>query len=324
MVLRHCGRGPLALLAGDSLHLGSRKPAPAASASGPPPLTIAEGEKRSSGWLTDLQSASRAADDGRDILIEFASARDGPARLETLVHDPAFAPLGQRYVLVRLDVTSSQGDPQTVEKTAEWIDKLNLTELPCLVAFDSAFRPFGAIEGGDMTSVAGLLARLGALEDAKAHRDADLSAAAKASGLQRAMHLDRALEDVGPLAELGYPEVMRQIVELDSSGVAGLKGRYAARVSDQIVDERVQHVVYPLVDAGDLRGALEQARQLEHGVATTVAQRQLLRAFQAQLYSSLGQKQRALETMDGAIALDPSTDAATRVRDAKAKLEQLR
>jgi hypothetical protein len=116
--------------------------------------------------------------------------------------------------------------------------------------------------------------------------------------------------------------VMREIVQLDSDGTAGLMGRYAARVSDQLVDDGIQHVVYPLVDAGDLHGALEKTSQLELAVATTVPQRQLLRAFQAQLYSSLGQKQKALEMMDGAIALDPSTEAAMRVRSEKEKIEQ--
>lgn len=316
--------GALVVLTITLLYFGSRKPVPAP---GTPALSrlppaAADEARPWTGWLTDMQSAAGAAADGKDILVEFASAQDGVAPLETLLHDPGFGPIRQRYVLARLDVTTSQSDPQTVEKTAEWIDRLSLTDLPCLVLFDSAFRPVGVIKSGDAPSIGDLQARLHALDEAKLHRDASLAAAAKASGLERAKDLNNALNEVGPIAQLGYPEVMQQIVQLDSDGAAGLKARYASRVSDQVVDDRIQHVVYPLVDAGDFRGALEQASQLEHGVATTVPQRQLLQAFQAQLYVSLGQKQKAMAMMDGAIALDPASDAAARVRDAKAKLEQ--
>jgi hypothetical protein len=316
--------GAVIILTMALLCVGLRKPVSTldkpAIAHLPPPA--ADDVRPWKGWVTDMQSAASAADDGKDILVEFTSAQDGVAPLDTLLQGPAFGPLRRRYVLVRLDVATSQSDPQTVEKTAEWIDRLGLTDLPCLVLFDSAFRPFGIVKGGDATSMDVLLARLGALDDAKLGRDSDLSAAAKASGAERAKALGKALDDVGPVAALGYPEVMQQIVQLDSDGAAGLKARYAAQVSEQLVDDRIQHVVYPLVDAGDLRGALDQARQLEQGVATTVPQRQLLQAFQAQLYVSLGDKQKAMTMMDGAIALDPSTDAATRVRDARARLQQ--
>jgi len=305
------------------LYAGLRRPAPA-SVPVPPPSQSAAAivAEQWGGWLTDLNSAVSAADGGKDILVEFASRQDRIAPLETLLQGPAFAAVRQRYVLVRLDVTTSHSDPATVERTADLIDKLNLSDLPCLVSFDSALRPFGIVKDGEAGSIGELMSRLHAMDDAKARRDSDLAAAAKASGLDRGKLLDSAMNDVGPTAALGYPEVMREIVRLDSDGSAGLKERYAARVSDQLVDDAIQHVVYPLVDAGDLRGALEQARQIEHDTATTVSQRQLLQAFQAQLYCSLGQKQKALAMMDGAIALDPSTDAATRVRSERAKIDQ--
>jgi hypothetical protein len=316
--------GALVILTMTLLYFGSRKPVSTSGNPVPTPLAPAAASdvRPWSGWFTDLPSATSAADDGKDILVEFSSAQDGMAPLEALLQGPGMGPLRHRYVLARLDVTSSHSDPQTVEKTAEWIDRLSLTDLPCLVLFDSAFRPFGIIKSGEAGSIGELVSRVRSLDDAKLHRDSDFAAAAKATGTERAKALNRGLDDIGPVAALGYPEVMQQIVELDPDGAAGLKARYAAQVSEQLVDDRIQRLVYPLVDAGDLRGALDQARRIEQGVATTVSQRQLLQAFQAQLHVSLGEKNKAMTMMDGAIALDPSTGAATRVRDARAKLER--
>jgi hypothetical protein len=317
--------GVMAVLVACLLYCGLRHNpgAQAASVVAPAQAAVPDDSQRWSGWASDMRSVAGAAADGKDLLVDFASGQDQLPRLETLLLDPAFAPaVSRQFVKARFDVTTSHSDPATVERTAVWIDQLNLTDLPCLVLFDSALRPYGVIRGAEVGSTSDLLIKLRGMADAKARRDADLTAAAAATGIARARLLDRALDDVGPAAAPGYPAVMQEIVRLDPDGAAGLKGRYAARVSDRLVDDGIQHLVYPLVDAGDLRGALEQAGRLERNVATTVPQHQLLQAFQAQLYSSLGQKQKALAIMDGAIALDPSTDAASRVRNEKAKIEQ--
>ena len=284
----------------------------------PPPAAITPAW---SGWLKDLPSAlAMAGSQKKDLLVDFTSARDGSSRLEDQLRDPAFeAAAGQRFILVRLDVTSSQSSAAVIEETARWIDKLKLDQLPCLVALDAESRPFGAAED-ESANANDLQIKLTRLSDQKTRRDAALTSAASAHGVSRALLLDEALVDVGPVAAQGYPEMVQEIVRLDSDGSAGLAAKYRGRASEQAVDLGIQHAVYPLIDAGDLQGALTQVERLDREVAASVPQHQLLEAFQAQLYSSLGQKQRALGMMDQAIAMDPSSQEADKVRSEKAKL----
>jgi Flp pilus assembly protein TadD len=75
-----------------------------------------------------------------------------------------------------------------------------------------------------------------------------------------------------------------------------------------------------MIDAGDLKGAAEQLARIERDVAVGAPQKQLLLAFQGQVRARLGMRDEALGLMDRAIALDPTSDEAEKIRSVKEQI----
>ena len=68
-------------------------------------------------------------------------------------------------------------------------------------------------------------------------RDELLAKAEDASGVEKAKLLDEALNLVGELALVAYPDVADQIVQLDAENQAGLKEKYEGKVRGQQIEE---------------------------------------------------------------------------------------
>ncbi len=272
-------------------------------------------------WLTDIgEGISTARAEQKDMLVEFTSGEVAASPLEACFHDPSFASAADAwgFVRVRLNATTSEASPASVMRTAEWIERLDLKDLPVAVAFDAAGHPFGLLRPA-AASPAGLAAGLPALAAAQRQRDAALAAAAREQGVGHAKRLDEALAAVGAAAP-GYPDLMEEIVKGDADGSAGLKAKYAARVSEHLIDSTIQQVVYPMIDGGGIQPAIAQIERLDQTVATSSAQHQMLKAFSAQLHAQAGEKSLAVSMMDDAIRLDPASEAAAKIRGEKQKL----
>jgi hypothetical protein len=270
----------------------------------------------STAWLTDVQQGvTTAAAQHKDVLVEFTAGASGGRAAPGVPRA-----LSGQFVLVRLDATTSAVSPGAVTRTVSWIEKLDIIDLPCAVLFDARGRPYAKIPGG--VGAAEFTAGVERARSSRDARDAALSAASQATGLDRARHLDAALSAVPGMAAGAYADEMAEIVRADRDGVAGLKHKYAARVAERTLDGEIQGVVYPLIDAGDLRNAVAELERLAAAADAAVPERQMLLAFQGQLRFTLGERAAALALMDRALALNPASEHAGRVREARAKMAE--
>jgi hypothetical protein len=295
--------------------IGSR--GQAAPSPGAPPLP---GVAAGPAWESDLQTGMiRAGAARKNLLVLFTSADADDAPLARAARDLAAArAASENHVLVRLDVGTYRASPASLTQAAIWTDRLAIDALPCLVWFDERGRPFFAVRDGRTTDVQ---APMGLARDAKARRDSALNEAAALSGVDCAKRLDSALSAAGDDAVAGcYPDVMAEVVRLDGANAAGLRTKYGARVSARAAERAVQETVYPLIDAGDLRGAADHLAKLERDVAVPPRQRQMLIAFQAQLRAKLGAAAEAVALADRAIAVDPVSDEADKIRTLRTQI----
>lgn len=285
------------------------------SAEPPKPTVDAAVAPVALGRLTDPDAAAAVAvASGKDILIEFAGPEAATGSFSD--SDTFVRALSESFVLVRL-ASSVDAPAETAARVATWGQRLGITRFPTLVLLDAKGRPY-AETVGDAKNADASLQVLHQLQRVKSERDREFAAAERSANLERARHLDAGLQVVGRFATgPAYVDVMRRVVELDGDNAAGLRAKYAGAVSGIDVDVAIQSEVYPLIDRGDLREAIGRIDRLLADARPPTGQRQLLLAFQGQLYFSLHDTRRALDVFDQALRIDPHGEAAATVLAAR-------
>ena len=259
-------------------------------------------------WLADPTDAILQAAAGQgDALIWFA--REGettpPAGAES---DPSFA--GCRLVYPE----RSFERPDEAKWFISWASRFAIEGIPSVVAVDGQGQPYARIAGAPDA------ATLQAVRRARVARDTALTAAETSTGLDRARHLDAALQAVGPYAVLDYRPLAEEVVTLDPDNAAGLRDTYAPLLAERLIDEIIQGDVYPLIDGGAYAKARDRLSQLETTLpGISAEQRQMLTAFRAQLLLTEGNPTDARALMEEAIALAPASDTARKLRGSLAE-----
>lgn len=303
----------LLIYTGRGVNPAGLAPAPAALAS----------DKVLSEWLADPdQALGMAKSANKDILIEFdgpGSAGD-PKAFHAAVFDTAEfrRRAGQQFVLVRL-VSSADVAPERATQVATWAQRMGVRDFPTLALLDVQNRPYAAAvsQSRDTGETIKLLDRLARV---RIERDESFAQAKRAEGIERARHLDDALQRVGAFAGEAYIDVMRQILALDAGNSAGIRAKYQYIVSDIDINHAIQVEVYPLIDKGNLIAAMQRIDRLTVEAGASPEQRQLLLAFKGQLYFSLHDTTNAVKSFDDAIRIAPHSDAAAKVLAAKAQV----
>jgi hypothetical protein len=287
----------------------------------PPAESLASSSSGIPAWLSDPDAAAAVAvASGKDLLVEFDApgSTGGSAKTGSEVFDTeAFRrSAGEAFVMVRLG-SSADAPADSAARVAVWGERLGVTRFPAVVLLDSRGRPYADTVWDEKESKASVQI-LRQLRQVKTERDAELAAAKRATALDRARHLDAALHLVGRFAACpAYVEVMREIVSLDKSNAAGLKGKYAGVMAGIDVDVAIQSEVYPMIDKGDLAGAIARIDQLMVDANPPAGQRQLLLAFKGQLYFSLHDTRGASKAFDEAMRIDPNSETAAKVLAAR-------
>jgi tetratricopeptide (TPR) repeat protein len=151
-------------------------------------------------------------------------------------------------------------------------------------------------------------------------RDVALAAAGATKGAERAKHLDAALTAVASFVDPEYADVVQQLIAADPTNVTSLRAKYEPAALARRADAAVQNEIYPLIDRGEYPAAIARIDRLIGEINPRHEQLQLLLAFKGQLYFTLGDKHRAAEFLDSAIAVNPTSESAGRARAARAQI----
>lgn len=183
-------------------------------------------------WLTDPARAVEIAQrDRRDMLLLFTGSDWCPPcqklETETLSRPEFLKPAEADWVLVKFDFLRNQPlDPAVEAANEEWSQKFGVAAFPTIVLLDCEQRPIGFagyLEGGPTA----MLERLRDVRERRAQRDLALQEAAKAQGIDVAVHLDHALAALDEeVAKVWYTDLIEKIVELDADNQLGLREKW--------------------------------------------------------------------------------------------------
>lgn len=287
------------------------------------PLPVAD-HSQLADWIPDLRPAlAMAKSQRKDILLEFPAPQEntgacGALESDILDREPFRQEVGKAFILVRM---ASSGDmsPARITQVTTCAERLGVARFPTFVLLDSDGKPYARSElvASDRIDYQNEFNRLQKLH---AQRDESIALAQSAKGIERARHLDDALATVGSFAESEYADLRSEVISLDPENAAGLKAKYEPALLARQIDATIQGEVYPLVDRGDYPAAIARIDRLMNEIKPTPAQLQLMIAFKGQLFYSSGDKRKAAEFMDKAIAIDPASESARRARAAKLQM----
>ena len=302
----------------------------------PPAPPVPTAHPRSSalptvGWLNDWRIAKLAATaQGKDILLEFtrplsshstatATATSSATDLDS---DAFLRPIGGAFVLLRLSL-SQDALPEDVARFNTWTTRLSVTKFPTFVLLDSHGTPYARSELVAKGAFA-YLCEFQRLRKVRRRRDRHLALADATTGLERAHHLDAALNVVGPFADTEYADLEQRVTELDPQNAAGLRAKYETTITRSRVVCAVRDEVYPLINGGSYTAAIMRLNELVAETKPPRDELQRILACQGQLYFGLHVKEMSAKLLDEAIALDPKSESGRRAGDVKRQLAELR
>jgi thioredoxin-related protein len=191
------------------------------------------------GWSQDMTAAMKqAASEKKDLLMDFTGSDwcGWCIRLNKEVFDQdAFkkeAP--KKFVLVELDFPQDESKlkPEIKKQNQMWGEKLGVQGFPTIYLADEKGVPY-AKTGYQAGGAEKYLEHLNELGKIRVARDQALASAAKAQGVDKAKHLDKALVAVGDeLAFSVYADQVKEVVALDAKNAAGLKDKYEQKLKD--------------------------------------------------------------------------------------------
>jgi hypothetical protein len=161
------------------------------------------------------------------------------------------------------------------------------------------------------------------LRKVRRRRDRQLALADATTGLERAHHLDAALNVVGPFADTEYADLKQRVTELDPQNAAGLRAKYETTITRSRVECAVRDEVYPLINGGSYAAAIMRLNELVAETKPPRDELQRILACQGQLYFGLHVKEMSAKLLDEAIALDPKSESGRRAGDVKRQLAEL-
>jgi tetratricopeptide (TPR) repeat protein len=220
-------------------------------------LVLCVGRAEAGGdWLTRLDEAERlAAASGKDLFILFTgTAWCSPCtQFESAVLSrPEFARGTESLIRVKLEFPKSDDDlpPGQRKDFMAWRDRYGIRVFPTVLLADATGRPY-AVTGHIGLGAEEYARHLGKLREARDRRDAALSKAAKARGVEKAHHLNAALsalesafdrsftEKQGDMLVRFYRPEIDLIIGLDPANAAGLREKYRGLLGAEAERDRV-------------------------------------------------------------------------------------
>ncbi len=301
------------------------RPIAAALAIAAAPLFV---QAAGAGWTDNMAAAlEQAKAENKDVLIDFTGSDwcSWCVKLdeEVFSQDDFKAYAGDEFVLVEMDFPQNKPIAEDVkQQNAEWSSKLAVQGFPTIALVDADGKAY-AMTGYQPGGAEAYVAHLEQLKAQKAKRDAAMAAAAEAEGVEKARLLDEALQAVGPqLAAMVYADQIEQIIALDADNAAGLKEQYEP-VMEAIRMQALMMRIMPMLQTGDFAGADARIDQILAEEDITTQARQFLTATKAQIAMQTGDLPASTRLIDEAIAIDPDSEIASALTQARQQLEQV-
>jgi len=246
-------------------------------------------------WLTHLDEAERVAvKDSKDLFILFTgTAWCGPCvQFESnVLSRPEFVRGTEPFILVKLEFPQSDEDlpPAQRKDFMAWRERYGIRLFPTVLLADANGRPY-AVSGHIGLGAEEYARHLRKLREARDRRDAALSKAVTARGVEKAHHLNAALsalesafdgsftEKQGDMLVRFYRQEVDQIIDLDPANAAGLREKYRGLLGAEAERGRVAEMYARFAAAmkeGGTKAALELIDQ-ELGRAKSVELRKRL------------------------------------------------
>ncbi|MCE5325234.1 MAG: thioredoxin family protein [Planctomycetaceae bacterium] len=263
-------------------------------------------------WGSDVQAAmAQAQKDNKDLLFDFTGSDWCgwciKLHKEVFSQEPFVTEAPKLFVLVTLDFPQrTQLAPAVVAQNRQWQQKLVVQGFPTIFLLDAQGRPYAELgyqEGGAKK----YMETLNAKRQIRVRRDAALAAAAKASGIEKAKLLDKALSEIDPsLAVNFYRPTVDEILKLDSDNKAGLGGKYQVAV--------VMADVQAEMAAGRVKEALAKIDAAMVKLKATGQLAQDLLFVKAQALFATKQRDASKTTLEEALKMAPEGNKAQMIK----------
>lgn len=276
---------------------------------------------QSPGWTDNVEQAmATASQQNKDLLMNFTGSDWCvwciKLKEEVFDKDDFPAKAGQHFILVELDFPNQKElAAETRQQNEAWRDKFKIRGYPTLVLADAKGEPYamtGYREGG----TAAYLKHLDELRNRRVKRDEALAAAAAAEGqdLERAKHLDKAMDAVeDTLALTYYRKVVDQIMALDADNELGLKQKYQQKINNRDAERELMQV-FRLMRDNEFDAAVEAIDKLMEQYKPDGITLQRILGIKAQVFVSKGDKPAALKLLEQALAVDPDSPMAEQIK----------
>ena len=255
------------------------------------------------GWTDNVTKAmEQASKEGKDLLMNFTGSDwcGWCIKLkEEVFSKEGFKDASKNFVLVELDFPRTKQLSDNVKKqNAEWAQKLGVSGYPTIMLVDAkgiTYAKTGYRPGGAEAYVK----HLNELRMVRVKRDAALTKAALAKGIDKAKQLDAALSGFDPaIISANYSSQADEIIKLDADNGAGLKNKYLALRS---IGE-----IRGLLKKREFKGAIKKATDTitEMGAKGQTAQDLYLVRSEAKFYNK--DKDGARKDLDLALQAAPN------------------
>ncbi|MEA2109994.1 MAG: thioredoxin family protein [Pseudomonadota bacterium] len=267
-------------------------------------------------WINNVETAKKnAATEKKDMLL-FFSGSDWchwcqKLDKEVFTQDKFAQEAGKDFILVSLDFPRKKELEKSIKEQNQQMQKAyGIRGFPTVILTDADGKPY-ARTGYQQGGVDAYLAQLHNFHNNNAKKDALLTKADQATGLERAKLLDQALAMMMTNHLLGdRNKLIDEIIKLDPDNKAGLRAKY-----------ELQHKVAPIEKALQKTGNFDQAltdldKLLQEETNLQPEDRQRLYLFKASICLK-GKKDReaGISSLEQAAKTAPNTKIAKQIPD---------
>ena len=285
-------------------------------------IAVAGCSKPQTAWITDIDAAIKESDKaGKPLLVVFTGSdwSDESRRLIDNVFNADFFKRGTKgFVMCNLDIIQDEAsvDPAVLERNYKAVSEYGVQAMPAVVLVTRKGDIYGSANLDETIVDAETFFTLAEGFGEKGKTLLGLRAAIdKSKGVERAKSIDLFIDALVPSQRERYADLMREVIDIDADGSAGLKGKFVLQTT--YLDAINLYQQGKLTDAGD------SFFRIAKGDFLTAAQKQEAWYMGAYMYamSESVDNELVISWLEEAIAADPENEGTGQIR---ATIEQIK
>jgi len=278
--------------------------------------------KPQTAWITDIDAAIAESGKARKpLLVVFTGSdwNDESKRLIESVFNADFFKRGTKgFVMCNLDIIQDEAsvDPKVLERNYKAVSEYGVQAMPSLVLVTQKGDIYGSANLDETIIDAETFFTLAEGFGEAGKKLLDLRAAVdKSKGVERAKGIDAFIDALVPAQRERYADLMREVIDIDADGSAGLKGKYLLQTT--YLDAINFYQQGKLAEAGD------SFFRIAKGEYLTNAQKQEAWYMGAYMYamSETVDNELIISWLEEAITVDPENEGTGQIR---ATIEQIK